>query len=93
MLALVRNVKKVSKLYIDGFKKKNNTLNISSFTICRVCKGSIKCICSICKGYGKVYSDGFKEFICGRCYGKGVTLCTICNVSGKYNNLIDYDNF
>ena len=70
----------------------NNYFDQFRSNVCKYCKGSIKCVCVICKGRGKTYGDGLREFICDNCHGRGLVTCNMCDGTGKFSIIFDRKN-
>ena len=70
----------------------NNYFDQFRSNVCKYCKGSIKCVCVICKGRGKNYGDGLREFICDNCHGRGLVTCNMCDGTGKFSIIFDRKN-
>jgi hypothetical protein len=78
--------------YLDLLIKNNYFDQYYNSSVCKCCKGSIKCICNICKGRGKTYGDGLREYICDNCHGRGLIVCNTCDGTGKYNKIFERKN-
>ena len=78
--------------YLDLLTKNNYFDQYYNSNVCKYCKGSIKCICNTCKGRGKTYGDGFREYICDHCHGQGLIVCNMCGGTGKFNKIFERKN-
>lgn len=72
-----------------NYFKKSNIVSENLYPVdpCKYCSGTGFVICCDCNGCGKVYFDGFKEFICDSCRGMGNCCCGICDGTGKCHNM------
>ena len=50
---------------------------------CEYCQGFTYVTCHTCAGYGKMFMDGMREYLCDDCGGGGKIICRMCGGSGR----------
>lgn len=72
--------------YTNLYTEKNNHYSYSGVfsqdEYCSYCKGKKIIKCMECKGCGRIYYDGMKEYICDMCCGCGHITCNFCGGTG-----------